>query len=127
MRKRLSAIRERLDPAEYGGAPLLGLDGVTIIAHGSSNPRAIRNAIRAAANEALVERVNAEIVEMLARHVSAMPDQVRGQGLPRVVGPDARAAASPSADGESASARQRKAAGPITPITTSCGDARRQV
>ena len=81
VRKRLSAIRERLDPAEYGGAPLLGLGGVTIIAHGSSNPRAIRNAIRAAANEALVERVNAEIVEMLARHVSAIPAKSAGKGF----------------------------------------------
>jgi glycerol-3-phosphate acyltransferase PlsX len=81
VRKRLSAIRERLDPSEYGGAPLLGLGGVTIIAHGSSNPRAIRNAIRAAANEALVERVNAEIVEMLARHVSAIPAKSAGKGF----------------------------------------------
>ena len=81
VRKRLSGIRERLDPSEYGGAPLLGLGGVTIIAHGSSNPRAIRNALRAAANEALVERVNAEIVEMLARHVSAMPAKPAGKGF----------------------------------------------
>jgi len=81
VRKRLSAIRERLDPSEYGGAPLLGLAGVTIIAHGSSNPRAIRNAIRAAANEALVERVNAEIVEMLARHISAIPAKSAGKGF----------------------------------------------
>ena len=81
VRKRLGAIRERLDPSEYGGAPLLGLGGVTIIAHGSSNPRAIRNAIRAAANEALVERVNAEIVEILARHVSSMPVKAGGKGF----------------------------------------------
>jgi glycerol-3-phosphate acyltransferase PlsX len=81
VRKRLGAIRERLDPSEYGGAPLLGLGGVTIIAHGSSNPRAIRNAIRAAANEALVERVNAEIVETLARHVSAIPVKAPGKGF----------------------------------------------
>ena len=81
VRKRLGGIRERLDPSEYGGAPLLGLGGVTIIAHGSSNPRAIRNAIRAAANEALVERVNAEIVEMLTRHVSAMPAKSAGKGF----------------------------------------------
>jgi len=81
VRKRLGGIRERLDPAEYGGAPLLGLGGVAIIAHGSSSPRAIRNAIRAAANEALVERVNAEIVETLARHVSAMPAKPAGKGF----------------------------------------------
>ena len=81
VRKRLGAVRERLDPSEYGGAPLLGLGGVTIIAHGSSNPRAIRNAIRAAANEALVERVNAEIVEILARHVASMPVKSPGKGF----------------------------------------------
>lgn len=67
VRKRLRAIRSRLDPAEYGGAPLLGVDGVAIIAHGSSSAHAIRNAVRAAANEALVRNVNAEIVERLAQ------------------------------------------------------------
>jgi hypothetical protein len=86
VRKRLNGIRERLDPSEYGGAPLLGLDGVTIIAHGSSNPRAIRNAIRAAANEALVERVNAEIVETLTRHISAMPVKSPGKGFRALLG-----------------------------------------
>jgi phosphate acyltransferase len=86
VRKRLNGIRERLDPSEYGGAPLLGLGGVTIIAHGSSNPRAIRNAIRAAANEALVERVNVEIVEMLARHSSAMPAKSAGKGFRALLG-----------------------------------------
>jgi glycerol-3-phosphate acyltransferase PlsX len=68
VRKRLTRIRERFDPSEYGGAPLLGVNGVAIIAHGSSNARAIRNAIRAAANESLVHAVNAEIVEILAAH-----------------------------------------------------------
>ncbi len=38
----------RLDYREHGGAPLLGINGVCIIAHGRSNARAIRNAIRAA-------------------------------------------------------------------------------
>jgi phosphate acyltransferase len=81
IRKRLGLIRERLDPAEYGGAPLLGLAGATIIAHGSSNPRAIRNAIRAAANEALVDRVNLEITETLARYVAALPVKPAGKGF----------------------------------------------
>jgi phosphate acyltransferase len=67
VRKNLSAMRERLDPSEYGGAPLLGVSGVSIIAHGSSNPKAIRNAIRAASNEQLVHHVNAEILEILAK------------------------------------------------------------
>ncbi len=38
-----------LDYAEYGGAPLLGLGGVSIICHGESPPKAIRNALAVAA------------------------------------------------------------------------------
>ena len=43
-------VARRLDYAEYGGAPLLGVDGICIIGHGSSSPRAIKNAIKAAAS-----------------------------------------------------------------------------
>jgi len=67
IRKRLSALRTKLDPSEYGGAPLLGVAGLVIIAHGSSSAHAIRNAVRAAANEALVRNVNTEIIELIAR------------------------------------------------------------
>ncbi|MGE5174738.1 MAG: phosphate acyltransferase PlsX [Hyphomicrobiales bacterium] len=42
-------LKRRLDYAEVGGAPLLGIDGTCIIAHGRSNPKAIKNAIRVAA------------------------------------------------------------------------------
>lgn len=42
------ALRKRLDYAEIGGAPVLGVDGVTIIGHGRSNAKAVKNAIRAA-------------------------------------------------------------------------------
>ncbi len=42
-------LRRRLDYAEVGGAPLLGVDGICIIGHGRSNPRAIKNAIKVAA------------------------------------------------------------------------------
>ncbi len=45
---RLTRVRQVLDYTEYGGAPLLGVNGVTIICHGGSPPRAIRNAIRVA-------------------------------------------------------------------------------
>lgn len=44
----LRKVKRRLDYAEYGGAQLLGVDGVTVIAHGRSNARAIFSAIRAA-------------------------------------------------------------------------------
>ena len=43
------AMRNRLDPDTYGGAYLLGLRGLAVIAHGNSSPRAIANAIRLAA------------------------------------------------------------------------------
>jgi glycerol-3-phosphate acyltransferase PlsX len=42
-------LKRRLDYAEVGGAPLLGVDGICIIGHGRSNPRAIKNAIKVAA------------------------------------------------------------------------------
>ncbi len=48
MRRSFSKLWERLDSAEYGGAPLLGLDGVSIVAHGSSGAIAMKNAIAAA-------------------------------------------------------------------------------
>lgn len=41
-------LKKRLDYAEYGGAPLLGVNGICIICHGSSHARAIQNAIRVA-------------------------------------------------------------------------------
>jgi glycerol-3-phosphate acyltransferase PlsX len=48
MRQALGKIERRLDYSEYGGAPLLGVNGVTIIAHGRSDAKAIFNAIRVA-------------------------------------------------------------------------------
>lgn len=48
----IKRIWGRLDYREYGGAPLLGTNGICIIAHGGSNSRAIRNAIRVAAEAA---------------------------------------------------------------------------
>jgi glycerol-3-phosphate acyltransferase PlsX len=42
------ALKKRLDYAEIGGAPVLGVDGVTIIGHGRSNAKAVKNALRAA-------------------------------------------------------------------------------
>ena len=40
------SIKKRLDYAEYGGAPLLGVNRIVLIGHGRSNAKAIRNAIR---------------------------------------------------------------------------------
>jgi glycerol-3-phosphate acyltransferase PlsX len=41
-------FKHRLDYSEYGGAPLLGIKGITIVCHGRSNSNAIKNAIRIA-------------------------------------------------------------------------------
>lgn len=48
LRPAFRAMREELDPAREGGALLFGVDGVAVIAHGRSNARAVRNAIRVA-------------------------------------------------------------------------------
>jgi len=57
-------FRKRVDYSEYGGAPLLGVKGVTIICHGRSNGNAIKNAIRVAAEFAksrIDERIASEL------------------------------------------------------------------
>ena len=56
------AIHKKIDPEEYGGSPLLGVNGICIIAHGNSSPRAIKNALRVAA-ESIEHHVNPHIVE----------------------------------------------------------------
>jgi glycerol-3-phosphate acyltransferase PlsX len=56
----LRRIAKRLDYAEYGGAPLLGVDGVAVIAHGRSNAKAIKNAVRVARDS-----VSAELVRVI--------------------------------------------------------------
>jgi phosphate acyltransferase len=66
-------FRKRTDYSEYGGAPLLGVRGITIIGHGSSNANAIKNAIRVA-TELCRSRVN----EKIEQELSAASIGVRG-------------------------------------------------
>ena len=56
------ALRKEVDYSEYGGAPLLGINGNCIISHGSSNARAIKNAIRVA-SEFVRYEINQHILE----------------------------------------------------------------
>ncbi len=59
-----AAFRKKVDYSEYGGAPLLGVNGTVIIGHGRSNAHAIKNAIRVAKEE--VERnFNEKILEAI--------------------------------------------------------------
>ncbi len=66
LRPAFRRVRARLDYEEYGGAPLLGVNGITIFAHGSSNAKAIANALRVA-NRAAEQR----LVETIAAGVEA--------------------------------------------------------
>lgn len=65
-RKAFNDFKKRLDYSEYGGAPLLGVRGVCIVGHGSSNERAIMNGIRVAAEFAQAE-VNSGIETALRK------------------------------------------------------------
>jgi glycerol-3-phosphate acyltransferase PlsX len=76
-RKSLREAYRRLDYAEYGGAPLIGLDGVAIVAHGGSDARAVKNAIRAA-RDAVEQDVNRHITDVLSGGESADGDDKDG-------------------------------------------------
>jgi phosphate acyltransferase len=64
IRPRVRSIRDRIDWREFGGAPLLGIDGVAVVAHGRSDARAMKNAIRVtrdAVQNGLVSKIRAEV------------------------------------------------------------------
>jgi len=63
-------FKKKMDYSEYGGAPLLGVRGITVIGHGRSNANAIKNAIRVAAelsksklNEKIEQELSAVVTE----------------------------------------------------------------
>jgi phosphate acyltransferase len=66
LRPLLHRLRNKLNYEEYGGAPLLGVNGVVVICHGRSSAKAIMNAIRVAERGAR-ERIDLKIREELAR------------------------------------------------------------
>ncbi len=61
------AIKKKVNYEEYGGSPLLGVNGICIIAHGASTPLAIKNALRVAA-ESIESEVNPHIIEEVRRY-----------------------------------------------------------
>src|SRR5712691_8100299 len=64
IRPRVRSIRDRVDWREFGGAPLLGIDGVAVVAHGRSDARAMKNAVRVARDavqNGLVGKIRAEV------------------------------------------------------------------
>ena len=68
MRPAFRALKRRIDYAEYGGAPLIGINGISIISHGRSSDRAIKNAIRVAAEIARSE-VNRHIHDDIEKNM----------------------------------------------------------
>ncbi len=69
-----AAVRHRIDPSEYGGAPLLGVKGCCVIGHGRSNAVAIKHGIRTAADfftSGVNERIEAELRALGARKDAA--------------------------------------------------------
>jgi phosphate acyltransferase len=69
IREAFAAFKKKVDYAEYGGAPLLGINGTGIICHGTSNAIAIRNAIEVAANM-VRNGVNDAIVRSLGEYAA---------------------------------------------------------
>jgi phosphate acyltransferase len=70
MELELDEVFRVLDYAEYGGAPLLGVNGVSIICHGQSTPKAIRNALGVAARA-----VRSKMVSHVARELAGGAEQ----------------------------------------------------
>jgi glycerol-3-phosphate acyltransferase PlsX len=71
LKRHLKKIYKKIDYTEYGGAQLLGVDGVCVIGHGRSNPVAVRNAVRRA-KEFVEGRVQEKIQAEILRHAQAL-------------------------------------------------------
>jgi len=73
-RSAFRSFKSRLDYSEYGGAPLLGVKGCVIICHGRSTAKAIKNAIRFAAEfsrQGLAEKIQSSIADLHSREAQA--------------------------------------------------------
>ena len=72
LKKSLKRIKKKLDYSEYGGALLLGVNGIVIIGHGSSNPKAIKNAISLSC-----KFVSEKVLEKISREISRVKDTLK--------------------------------------------------
>ena len=71
----LKKFKKKTDYEEFGGAPLLGVNGVTTIAHGSSKSKAIKNAVRTA-----IDAVENQMIEKIAGAV-IYPSELPGRDI----------------------------------------------
>ena len=70
MRPAFDSVRRKIDYAEYGGAPLLGVNGIVVIGHGGSSVKAFRNAIDVA-RTAAARKLNRHIEEAVSEFVAS--------------------------------------------------------
>ena len=73
MKKIFTDLRRQMNPDEYGGAPLLGVNGVVLICHGKTSPKAIFNAAKAAGDLA-----GSGMVDKIKKHLEQVKDQIEG-------------------------------------------------
>jgi len=79
LRPAFRKFKKKIDYSEYGGAPLLGINGISIVSHGHSTPKAIKNAIKAARDFHL-KQVNKHIqddIEAMVAVIKQVPDGVK--------------------------------------------------
>ena len=72
-------VRKQIDYEEYGGVPVLGVNGVSVICHGSSHAKAIKNAIRVALQTAdahLPERIGEGVRQLQESQAGAKTETV---------------------------------------------------
>lgn len=86
-RPAFKGFRKKVDYAEYGGAPLLGIQGTGMICHGKSSPRAVMNAIRLA-HDFESRQVNDQLIRRLAEIADSLPgDQAAAGAEPTAAAP----------------------------------------
>lgn len=71
MKKIFTDLRKQMNPDEYGGAPLLGVNGVVLICHGKTSPKAIFNAIKAAGDLA-----GSGMLDKIRKHLEQIKDTI---------------------------------------------------
>jgi glycerol-3-phosphate acyltransferase PlsX len=75
LRGAFARLKKRVDYAEEGGAPLVGVDGVAVLCHGASNSKAIKNAIRVAAQ--LVDGgLPQAVAQAIEKHSALWPPEI---------------------------------------------------
>ncbi|QPJ65862.1 MAG: phosphate acyltransferase PlsX [Candidatus Nitrohelix vancouverensis] len=108
LKPQLSEFKKKVDHSETGGAPLLGVNGVCIIAHGSSSPKAIKNAIKRA-SELIEKKINDHIREDIESNLedidTSIWKQIKSAFVPETPEDGASTSKpSPEADSDEASA-----------------------